>query len=295
MELNDRENHIRIHTEIKNKFKDMKVMPGGSVANSIYTLAQLNLSVAFSGKVTNDESGNIFIKSLEEIGVITKVIKSNMNETGECLVLITDDNERTMYTYLGSSSDLKNEDVSIEMIKNSKYILIEGYLVSSTTTANVAKYAFKKASEFKTKKILTLSDPNIVKFFHENIMMLMEQNLDMVFCNEQEAYNISKTDDLSQAVKFLRNYSKEVIITLGEKGSLFSDTNGTISAKTNKANPVDLTGAGDMFLAAFMYGKENNNDVINSLKFANFCSGKVIEHYGAKLPGKQDYLDLLSI
>ena len=50
-----------------------------------------------------------------------------------------------------------------------------------------------------------------------------------------------------------------------------------------------------MFLAAFMYGKENNNDVINSLKFANFCSGKVIEHYGAKLPGKQDYLDLLSI
>ena len=123
----------------------------------------------------------------------------------------------------------------------------------------------------------------------------MEQNLDMVFCNEQEAYNISKTDDLSQAVKFLRNYSKEVIITLGEKGSLFSDTNGTISAKTNKANPVDLTGAGDMFLAAFMYGKENNNDVINSLKFANFCSGKVIEHYGAKLPGKQDYLDLLSI
>ena len=200
MELNDRENHIRIHSEIKNKFKDIKVMPGGSVANSIYTLAQLNLNVAFSGKVTDDKSGNIFIKSLEKIGVNTKIIKSNMYETGECLVLITDDNERTMYTYLGSSADLRHEDISTEMIKNSKYVLVEGYLVSSTTTTDVAKHAFEKASALKTKKILTLSDPNIVKFFHENIIMLMDQHLDMVFCNENEAYNISKTDNLDKAL-----------------------------------------------------------------------------------------------
>ncbi|MBH44121.1 MAG: hypothetical protein CMD88_01505 [Gammaproteobacteria bacterium] len=295
MELNDRENHIRIHSEIKNKFKDIKVMPGGSVANSIYTLAQLNLNVAFSGKVTDDKSGNIFIKSLEKIGVNTKIIKSNMYETGECLVLITDDNERTMYTYLGSSADLRHEDISTEMIKNSKYVLVEGYLVSSTTTTDVAKHAFEKASALKTKKILTLSDPNIVKFFHENIIMLMDQHLDMVFCNENEAYNISKTDNLSDAVNFLKKYSNEIIITLGEKGSLFSDTHGTVNVEAIKANPVDLTGAGDMFLASFIYSREKDNNVLNALKFANHCSGKIIEQYGAKLSHKQDYLDLLTI
>ena len=158
-----------------------------------------------------------------------------------------------MYTYLGVSSDLSIEDVSKEAIINSEYLLIEGYLVTSNETNNVAKYCLDIANENNIKKIITLSDPNVVSFFKDNMMELINKKFDIIFCNRQEAYNISSSDNIEASVNFLNKFSNEIIITSGSDGAYVHHDNTLTHASCDKVIPVDLTGAGDMFLAAYLY------------------------------------------
>ena len=126
MELNDRENHIKLSSSLKKTHGTVKMMPGGSVANSLYTLTQFGLNVSFIGKVSSDTTGNYFIDSLKNIGMGLNINQVDNGISGECLVLITPDHERTMYTHLGVSSDLCLDDLDINVIKSFEYLLIEG-------------------------------------------------------------------------------------------------------------------------------------------------------------------------
>ena len=141
MELNDRENHIKLSSRLKETHGTVKMMPGGSVANSLYTLSQFGADVSFIGRVSDDTTGDAFIDSLENTGVRVNINQVDNGITGECLVLITPDHERTMYTHLGVSSELSEEDIDQAAIKDSEYLLVEGYLVTSEETKNVASHS----------------------------------------------------------------------------------------------------------------------------------------------------------
>ena len=100
MELNDKENHIELSSRLRETHGAVKMMPGGSVANSLYTLSQFGAEVSFIGRVSDDTRGDAFIDSLKNIGVRVNINQVDNGITGECLVLITPDYERTMYLSL---------------------------------------------------------------------------------------------------------------------------------------------------------------------------------------------------
>ena len=294
MELNDIQNHNRINNELKKKHGVVKMMPGGSVANSLYALAEFGENVSFTGRVSKDNVGATFEESLKFVGMQSAIKQVDTGTTGECIVLITPDHERTMYTYLGVSSDLSKEDISKEVILKSEYLLIEGYLVTSESTNSVAKYCLDIANENNIKKIITLSDPNVVNFFKENMMELINKSFDIIFCNQQEAYNISSSDNINDSIKFLSNFSNEIVITSGNKGAyVYYDTEIT-HVISESVTPVDLTGAGDMFLAAYLLSKRNNKTITESIEFANKCAGRIIQKYGAKFDSEEEYMQLRS-
>tara|TARA_B100001093_G_C26847053_1_gene1023345 strand:- start:1979 stop:2971 length:993 start_codon:yes stop_codon:yes gene_type:complete len=294
MELNDMDNHNKLSNHLREKYGVVKMMPGGSVANSLYALAQFGENVTFSGRISRDNVGTTFEESLKFVGMQSAIKQVNNGITGECIVLITPDHERTMYTYLGVSSDLSIGDISKEAIIDSEYLLIEGYLVTSKETNNVAKYCLDIANENNIKKIITLSDPNVVSFFKDNMMELINKKFDIIFCNKQEAYNISSSDSIKDSVKFLNQYSDEIIITSGSDGAYVYYKNNLTHVSCDDVMPVDLTGAGDMFLAAYLLSKTKKKDISESIKFANRCSGKIIQQYGAKFDSESDYKSLYS-
>ncbi len=292
MELNDKENHIKLSSRLKKTHGAVKMMPGGSVANSLYTLSQFGADVSFIGRVSDDTTGNTFINSLENTGVKVNINQVDNGITGECLVLITPDHERTMYTHLGVSSELNVNDIDQAVIEESEYLLVEGYLVTSEETNNVANYSIDIATKHGVKKIITLSDPNVVKFFRDNILELLNKSFDIIFCNQQEALNISMADNIDNAIDFLKKYAHEIIITCGEDGAYVAIGSEKLYESPDRVKPVDLTGAGDMFLAAYIFAKISNKPVADRIKFANKCSGNVIQRYGAKLDNL-DYIKLL--
>ena len=292
MELNDEQNHIKLSSRLRETHGTVKMMPGGSVANSLYTLSQFGTGVSFIGRVSDDSTGDAFINSLKNTGVQVNINQVDNGITGECLVLITPDHERTMYTHLGVSSELNVNDIDQAVIEESEYLLVEGYLVTSEETNNVANYSIDIATKHGVKKIITLSDPNVVKFFRDNILELLNKSFDIIFCNQQEALNISMADNIDNAIDFLKKYAHEIIVTCGEDGAYVTVGSEKVHELPDKVKPVDLTGAGDMFLAAYLFAKVCDRSLTDRIKFANKCSGNIIQRYGAKLDD-QDYSKLL--
>ena len=293
MLLNEYDKHSKLHQSLKKMRPPEKIIPGGSVANSVFAMAQYNDKVCFSGKVSDDESGKNFIECLNKSGVETFISKLDNNKSGECLVLITPDNERTMNTFLGSSSLLSIDDIDNQSIKDSEYLLIEGYLVTSDETMNVSIEALAIAQENNTKSVITLSDPNIVKYFRDNLLKLFNNKSHIIFCNEQEALNFSETTNLSQAHNFLKEITDIYIITLGSKGAICYDGTDTYKVEGLDVDSKDFTGAGDMFLGSFMHKYDDDGNFLESLSFANFSASKIIQIYGAKFNNKSDYQNLL--
>ena len=126
-----------------------ETIAGGSVANSIVGLSQLGNTVSFIGKVSNDELGNKYEKSLtnEKVKYCYQKKKESI-PTGTCLILITPDSERTMCTFLGIAGKVSDKDIDENAIKNSELIFLEGYLWDE----GEPKTAFNKAISLSKKK-----------------------------------------------------------------------------------------------------------------------------------------------
>ena len=126
-----------------------ETIAGGSVANSIVGLSQLGNTVSFIGKVSNDELGNKYEKSLtnEKVKYCYQKKKESI-PTGTCLILITPDSERTMCTFLGIAGKVSYKDIDENAVKNSELIFLEGYLWDE----DEPKAAFNKAMNISKKK-----------------------------------------------------------------------------------------------------------------------------------------------
>ena len=99
---------------LTSNLKIQETVSGGSVANSIVGLSQLNNQVGFIGKINNDEFGHKYEDGLKKENV--KFFYSKKKETtptGTCLILITPDSERTMCTFLGIAGKINETDINI--------------------------------------------------------------------------------------------------------------------------------------------------------------------------------------
>ena len=103
-------------SEFKKLLSTLKIeetISGGSVANSIVGLSQLGNKVGFIGKISDDDLGNKYEEGLKKENV--SYLYSKKHEplpTGNCLILITPDSERTMCTFLGTAGKINDEDVN---------------------------------------------------------------------------------------------------------------------------------------------------------------------------------------
>ena len=94
--------------KLLSNLKIEKTISGGSVANSIVGLSQLNNDVGFIGKISDDEFGLEYENGLKKENEIFYILKKA--STGSCLILVTPDSERTMCTYLGTAGKINKND-----------------------------------------------------------------------------------------------------------------------------------------------------------------------------------------
>ena len=258
-----------------------KTVSGGSVANSIVGLSQLENDVGFIGKISDDDFGKKYEDGLKEENV--KYFYKKQKEdfpTGTCLILVTPDSERTMCTFLGIAGKINENDVDEHIIKKSELIFLEGYLWDE----GEPKKAFEKAIKNSNKVAMSLSDLFCVERHKQNFLKLVKEQLDLTFANENEIMTLINTKNFNEVIAFAKEIKKHVVITRGNKGAVSIFGNKVVEVNANKNLSIkDLTGAGDLFAAGYLHGFINKLSTEQCLEKGTELSSKVIQQIGARL------------
>jgi sugar/nucleoside kinase (ribokinase family) len=257
---------------------------GGSAANSVIALAQLGGTGWYSCKVADDELGHFYLKDLRDGGIATRDTSFlEQGDTGRCVVLVTPDSDRTMCTYLGISGNLSLHELDQDALKASKWFYTEGYLVTSDTARVAAIEARKLCERHGVKTALSLSDPNMVRFFKDGLTDMIGERVDMIFANEEEAMGMAEADNLDEAMAYLKTIAREFAITRGPKGALVWDGAQAIDIDPVPVTPIDTVGAGDMFAGAFLYGLTQGWSHQRAGDLASAASAKLVTSLGPRV------------
>ncbi len=258
---------------------------GGSAANTLVATSQFGGKGFYSCKVANDFEGAFFLKDLKANGLDTFLTLETAPEgtTGKVLVMTTPDAERTMNTYLGITSDFSINEVHDYALKDSKYLYLEGYLVTSETGLAAMRKAKKMAEENDVKVALTFSDPAMVKYFKDQMESVVGASVDLLFCNEEEAMLFTGKDNIQDAREALKKSAKRFAITQGKNGALIYDGDTFIDIEPYSVKAVDTNGAGDMFSGAFLYAITNGHSFADAGKLASLASSKIVTKFGPRL------------
>jgi sugar/nucleoside kinase (ribokinase family) len=266
--------------------RDMSLCSGGSVANSIIGFSQLGGKGAFIGCVGDDRYGLHYKEEFGALGIeIGNPIVSGA-ATGTCVALNTPDAERTMRTHLGVASKLAPRHVDAERISRSKWLFLEGYLFANPGEGQAAiREAVACARRSDTKIAITFSEGFVVDQFRPFVEEVTAQ-ADFVFANEREAATFTGGKDVKSSFETLALHVPSVAVTAGENGAYLSHNGERVHVPAFPCVPVDLTGAGDIFAGAVLYGV--NNGYSNRLSARGACklAMEVITQRGARLTSR---------
>jgi len=257
---------------------------GGSAANTLYALSQFGGSAYLSCKVANDETGDFYLEQLGHHNIETNTdSQREIGTTGRCLVMISPDAERTMHTYLGVSENLSVQELDLDAARQSEYVYIEGYLVTSPTAKTAITDLKKFAEDNGVKTAMTFSDPSMVEYFKDNVNEVLGTGVDLLFCNEREALLWSGEDNLEAACEKMKSKASQFAITRGAAGALLFDGEKTIAIDAHPVKAVDTNGAGDMFAGAFMYALTQGKDFETAGRLASLASATTVSSFGPRL------------
>lgn len=269
--------------------KETVIKSGGSGANTVIAVSQFGGTAFYSCKVSNDELGDVFLRDMKEANIKTNLdeVKRDPGITGKCLVMTTEDTERTMNTFLGITTSLSVDEVDEVAIKNSKYVYMEGYPVASETAFEALKLTKKIAEVNGIKTSLTLSDPSVVDVFGAKFKELIGGAVDLLFCNEEEAKMFTGKDNLEEAREELKEWAHRFAITQGKNGAMIFDGDTFIDIEPYEVDAVDSLGAGDMFSGAFLYAITNGRSFASAGKLASMASSRIVSQFGPRLEQRQ--------
>ena len=282
MTLVDKERSNFLLQNMKNPFYEA----GGSAANTAYWISQLGGEAGFIGKISNDDLGKQFQTSLKDSGLKDyTVFESEDNQTGLCAIFITPDGERTMNTYLGAGEYLSVEDLNIDAIKEAKILYMEGYLWDKPASKSAFLHAAKVNKESGGLNSISLSDVFCVEMHRESFISFIENDIDYVFCNEDELNSLLQKNSIEESTKFfLEQFPKveQLVCTLGSNGVLILESGNKHFFNASEAIVVDKTGAGDFFAAGYLYGLQKGLSVTESAEIANKSAAHVISEIGVR-------------
>ncbi len=270
------------------KLQVVKITSGGSVANSIALIAQLQGNSAFIGKVGLDDFGKKFINEIQKIGANFLLKNYSENLSAKSFILVSKDGQRTMCTFLGCASQIYQEDIDENEIKQAEILYLEGYLWDQDYTIQALQKAIFLAKKHNVKIAFSLSDFFCVARHKEDFLQLIENDLDILFANEAEILELLKIQDLDKEIQKLHNFFAKnpkliVALTRSEKGCIIFQNLKHIEIKANKVEKIiDTTGAGDCFAGGFLFGLTDGVEAEKAAIIGNEFASKIIQKFGAR-------------
>ena len=265
---------------------NFKEVPGGKGANQAVAMARLGGNVSMIGKVGNDGFGQTLLNALKADNVDTDYIGIEEGPTGVALITVDKNAENSIVVAPGANFKVAVEDIdnNIESINNSDIVVVQ-----LETPLETIKYGLKKAKEAGKYTIL---NPAPAVVLEDEII----ENVDLLTPNETEleilsGIQINNEDDIKRAAQIMIDKGvKELIVTLGSKGSLYINKERSMFKSAYKVQAVDTTAAGDSYTGALSVAFSNNKGVEEAMDFASKVGALSVMKEGAQssLPTLKD-------
>ena len=257
---------------------------GGSAANTMSGVASLGGKAAYIGKIRDDHLGEFFAHDINAAGVHFKVKPASEGlPTARSMIIVTPDGSRTMNTYLGISTNLSKEDLDVHLLENAQILYCEGYIWDIETTKDTIRSAIAIAKGANRTISFTLSDSFCVSRHKDEWIDLINEQVDILFGNEDEIKELSGCGTLSEAAQWIQGKVKIACLTLAERGSIIVTEDEIIGVGAKAVNQVtDSTGAGDLYASGFLFGYARGLDLKICGELASIAAAEIITHTGAR-------------
>jgi len=260
-----------------------RLVPGGSVGNTIFALARLGVPSAMLGKLGTDDNGRFYRRRLRELGGSDAAFLETAEQpTGTCLSMITPDAERTMRSSLAASLLVDPGEVDAFDFEKYDFVYVEGFMFYSKIMPTV----LRKAKEAGCRIGLDLSSFEVVRDFREKLPEILEEYIDVILANEEEAAALLG-DDLppERHLDTLASWCDVAAVKLGRRGALVKSGNETVRIPAQLVEkPADTTAAGDLWAAGFLYGLYREKNLAEAAFYGSLTSSEVVKVVGSEIP-----------
>lgn len=272
-----------------------QLISGGCAGNTAAGIASLGGRAAFIGKVADDELGRFYRHDMKALGIhFPTAPLEHGSPTARSMILITPDGERTMNTNLAACQELSPDDVDGASVEGAAITYLEGYLWDPPKAKEAFRVAMRIAHAAGREVAMTLSDSFCVdRFRDEFLAMIRSGDVDIVFANRHEVAALYQTADFATALDCLAREARLAVVTLGAEGSMaIAGGERTIIPAAPVERVVDLTGAGDLYAAGFLYGLARSLSLSECGRYASLAAAEVISHVGPRPVQKLSQLSL---
>ena len=258
------------------------IVPGGSACNTIIGVARLGGPARFVGKRGRGKVGLMFETDLKQHGV-DAILFVSPSPTGRVLSIITPDAQRSMFTYLGASSETDPEEITENCFADAAVVHIEGYLMFNPDLVLAAVQAAKKAG---ARVCLDLASFTVVEAAASTLDKLVDQYVDILIANEDEARAFTGQTDEARAIEALSRRADISVLKIGKRGSYIAHRGEIVNiAPILGSGPaIDTTGAGDLWASGFLYGLVNGYTLEHCGLLGSACGYEVCRVVGANIP-----------
>ena len=266
--------------------KQTKTQGGGPCAVALVAMSKLGVSSGYMGTLGDDMYGDYIKASFEKYGVDTSHIRRNPGEQSfhSFVLLNLQNSSRTCIWNKGTVTPPTQEDVDLEVLKNAKYLHLDGHQLDA------AIYAAKKAHEYGVKVSHDAGGT------YPGIERLLPY-VDVLIPSEEFALKITGCDNAVDAARKLYDtyHPETLIITQGVKGGLIWEDGKEVRYPAYPVKAIDSNGAGDTFHGAFVAARIKGMSVYEAACFASATSALKCTRFGAQegIPGFQEVLDFM--
>ena len=256
----------------------LEIVLGGQTATISRALARLGLEVAFVTRVGDDYYGRWVAEQLRADGVKTSGITVDPGlRTGATVVLSTG-TERAFVTYMGSITEIQPSDITPEILALADHLHIGSYFLQRRLHAD----AVDLLQEARCLGMTTSVDPGWDNFLEwDGGILRALPFVDVFLPNLVEAMQITGTGSGEDALAVLAQHGNVVVIKLGGEGCLVRHRDLHLHVPAFEVQVVDVTSAGDVFNAGFLYGFLKGWELGRTARFANACGAIAVSQVGS--------------
>lgn len=257
-------------------------MPGGKGGNVARAAARLGADVSLIGRVGDDEFGRDCVDAVAADGVDTRlVVTTDGSPTGFVAIELREGRHRSLVFAPGANDHLSWQDVEpgLDGLGPDDLLIVQ---------AEVPPAVLDRLSERSNVAPMFL-DPTPPERVGRRHLTAAE----VITPDAAEAAELvgralgSRLWPALAARELLESGARRAVLKLGPPGAILADDEGVFEIPTVDVDPVDETGAGDVFLAALAVKRLEGADWREATMFANVASALSVASAGLMLPDRE--------